>query len=132
MLTPEQEQRLRDIRTVLDQQMATRGSSAPKPAPTRPAPAGPGPKPMTESNALSAFQNEEPRGDPNAFKVNMGEDLSGDLEAAAERADAALKATKTRPRAKNSDEAVAQLNDIDSQYTPSESGGLHMDEYFGY
>ncbi|MEW5853223.1 MAG: hypothetical protein AB2A00_30865 [Myxococcota bacterium] len=132
-LTAEQEKRLQDIRTILDDEMARRGSSAPKPTPTRTNPAAPAasapPPPSGRVNAADL----NPQGNPNAFKLDLPDELAADVEKSAAKADEALKANKTRPRARNADEAVQQLSDINrgSAYTPPESN-LSAMEYFGY
>jgi len=124
-ISPEQDQRLKEIRAVLDSQMGKSGATL--------KPVGPTPRAAPVERGTFNPDEEIRPGNPNAFMMDMPEDLAGDLAASAAKADAAMKATKTRPRARNSDEAVEQLESINqgNRYTPPEFS-LSTDEYFGY
>jgi hypothetical protein len=109
-LSAEQTQRAQDLKAVLAAQM--------------PRPAAPGHPAAAKPTAKTAAT---------AFALDVPAEL---LAAATERlakADEALKANKTRARAKNAEEAVQQLADVTkgNQYTPPELS-VGYDEYYSY
>ena len=140
-LTPDAENRLKDFRAILDANMP---KGAPRPATatpaatpaTRPPPAAPAPA-EPRGMAAGGFQataigfGDEPRGNPNAFQIALDPRLTADLDAVAAKADAALKASKPRAKARDADGFVEQLQEINrtNAYTATNTAYLQDDYY---
>jgi hypothetical protein len=117
--------RLTAIRAVLDQQMQGRSAS-----PARPQRAHPHTAP-TPATPAAAAPGQEPSANPQALDVPP--ELAAQVETAAERADAAMRASNPRPRPTTTAEMVEQLAEVNRMnvYTRSEAPPQFA-EYFAY
>lgn len=122
-ISPDQEQRLKDIRAVLD-------ASMPR-APVRSAPPPPQPAPDAHRpEAGHVAGGFDTVGDPNAFQIDLGDALQADLDAAAAKADAAMAAQRRRAPARTPEEAVDQLVDINRTNAYTRPDSYLTDDYF--
>ncbi|MBI5495375.1 MAG: hypothetical protein HY904_10155 [Deltaproteobacteria bacterium] len=130
-ISPQQEARLKEIGALIQAQGGRPAAARPMTTPGAGTPAARPPPPAARTQGpVADFQS--PDGNPNAFKIDIPDELQAAAAESAKKADAALAANKRREPPKNAEEAVVQLVELqrESQYTPPET--FYGDGYFAY